>query len=596
MSINGETEKSVAILFRQHEVNGKIEIVYGNLKSLRVDNGKGSVDDGVFSAQSNDYIRLELAVDNARLDVGPKPARVTIWTEDKPFTFFLRDVNSQYPVYIPEYDAIVTAAGDKRSYLEIEKTINAQGYASDFNRFNAEPEETYEAACGRNRVQYCPTVLGVGGDIRLFQFGWHQLEHENKGYFGVITPTYNTQQTKDIPLPAEDLEKAKKRVRGLKYRLEFHAGPGSNSRFEMRRWLEDGCLPIVHAIQHEDDVDYRLTAFATLEIQTLKADAVRGSNWLVAASLTAGFRPTDKEKELIEKLKEAETTKREEELICCVQIEAVNKGRIPRYAFMKAPCAEIYMGFPHSYDDEAGFSLLNSGDVFSANRINGKPMPSEMSILLKPGETACFEFLVPHSPISRERALVLRDADFNALHLACRDFWLGKLRNAAAISVPEKAIDERFRAGLPHIALVTYGKNAEGPLLASLGTYSPVGTESSPIIQFYDSMGCHDAAERCLDFFIARQHDDGMIKTFGAYEGETGAWLWTMGEHFQITHDKKWLIRVAPAIKKACEFLRAWRERNKKEEYRELGYYGLLDGQVADPPERYHNYMLRCYP
>ena len=39
-----------------------------------------------------------------------------------------------------------------------------------------------------------------------------------------------------------------------------------------------------------------------------------------------------------------------------------------------------------------------------------------------------------------------------------------------------------IRAGLLHLDMVTYGKEPDGILAANVGVYSPIGTESAPII------------------------------------------------------------------------------------------------------------------
>jgi len=62
-------------------------------------------------------------------------------------------------------------------------------------------------------------------------------------------------------------------------------------------------------------------------------------------------------------------------------------------------------------------------------------------------------------------------------------------------------------AGLLHLDLITYGIEPDGTLAPCIGVYSPIGTESSPIIQFYGSMGLHDIAKRSLMFFLDKQHE-----------------------------------------------------------------------------------------
>jgi len=147
---------------------------------------------------------------------------------------------------------------------------------------------------------------------------------------------------------------------------------------------------------------------------------------------------------------------------------------------------------------------------------------------------------VPHAPISNERAVDLSKQSFDSRFDECKRFWKEKLDNAAQISVPEPRINEMIHAGLLQLDMITYGMDPDGTLAPTIGIYSPIGTESSPIIQFYNSMGLPDIAAGLLMFFLEKQHDDGMIQNFGGYMVETGAALWSMGEYYRYTRDKEW--------------------------------------------------------
>jgi len=84
------------------------------------------------------------------------------------------------------------------------------------------------------------------------------------------------------------------------------------------------------------------------------------------------------------------------------------------------------------------------------------------------------------------------------------------------------------------------------------------------------------------------------MQNFGGYQLETGAALWSFGEHFRYTRDEAWARQVAPQLVKSCDFLLAWRERNKREDLRGRGY-GLIEGKVADPEDPFHSFMLNGY-
>jgi hypothetical protein len=108
------------------------------------------------------------------------------------------------------------------------------------------------------------------------------------------------------------------------------------------------------------------------------------------------------------------------------------------------------------------------------------------------------------------------------------------------------------------------------------------------------SMGLFDQAKRSIQYFLDKQHDDGMIQNFGGYMIETGAVLWTMGEYYRYTKDIEWLKESLPELKKACEYLINWREAYMVDEFEGKGY-GMIAGKVADPEDEFHQFMLNGY-
>ena len=160
--------------------------------------------------------------------------------------------------------------------------------------------------------------------------------------------------------------------------------------------------------------------------------------------------------------------------------------------------------------------------------------------------------------------------------------------------MPEQRIDEMIRAGLLHLDLITYGSEPEGTVVPTIGVYTAIGSESAPIIQAMESLGWNDTARRSLQFFLDKQHDDGFIQNFGGYMLETGAALWSIGEHYRYTRDDEWLAQIKEKLLKAYEYIVAWRKRNMTEQLRGKGY-GMLDGKVADPEDPFHSFMLNGY-
>jgi hypothetical protein len=551
-------------------ISGVIEVKNGNLV-----NDKNFVDVTEFTIEIND----------CKLERGAFPTIISVKTGEKSFSFFLRDLSSKFPIYIPEFGLAAVPGDDPRGFQEISAAIKAQSLLSDFDRFEKEPEESYENACSHNRDQYCPTWLGLSRDIRMFRVGLQNavLCGYEYNYFGAITPVYHS-----FPRKYEDTDYA--------YKILFEIGPGVNCRNNVTRRLESGTLPILRAVQDEADIQYHITSFAALEKNLLREESLRGSDWQ-AAYANNGFNAlTPDERESMKTLLDSEMNQREEETVCALRVEAVNVGKTPNYAFFKAPhCTPVpdkkeIMEFSGG---KAVFTELNK--VYAVALIDGKAMSDEeMAVLVEPGQKVVFDILVPHSPLPEKRAEKLFAWDFERQLDACRNFWMQKLESAAKIKVPETAIDERIQAGLLHCDINTLGLEKDGPLLATVGWYAPIGTESAPMIQIYDSMGWHKLAERCIDFFLTRQKENGYIQNYSDYQSETGPLIWTAGEHFRYTRDMDWLKRVMPQLKKAANFLLEWRERNKGPEFRDNGCYGLLDGKIADPEDYYHSYFLNA--
>jgi hypothetical protein len=63
--------------------------------------------------------------------------------------------------------------------------------------------------------------------------------------------------------------------------------------------------------------------------------------------------------------------------------------------------------------------------------------------------------------------------------------------------------------------------------------------------------------------------------------------------HYWYTRDAAWLKKAAPKLKRGCDFLIGWAEKNKTEELRGKGY-GMIAGKIADPDDQYHGYMLNA--
>jgi hypothetical protein len=382
-------------------------------------------------------------------------------------------------------------------------------------------------------------------------------------------------------------------------RYSFMMGRGWGAVDNITRRLDEGDLPILEGTLVDDDITYEFTAFVTLESTPLTAQNVQGTHYLVADRYGIGHMFTKEQQAQYDSLQQAEMNKAEETVLC-VRAVAINTASVPRYAFLRNVSPNLGRAAwggeaPWSFDGTKGFALYQRDRVFAVSKLNGKPLASEeVAIQLRPGETATLEINLPHRPIPGDRAAKLATMSFDDRLAQARRYWQEKLAAAAQIDLPERRITEMIRAGLLHLDLVNYGREPHGTLAPMIGIYTAIGSESSPIIQFMDSMGWHDEARRALAYFLDKQHEDGFIQNLGGYMLETGAALWSMGEHYRYTRDDEWVRQIEPKLLKACEFMLKWRQRNLREDLRGKGF-GLMEGKVADPEDPYHSFMLNGY-
>jgi len=574
-------QRRIAIDWEVAPGEGHIEVIRGQIIGGEVLRGEGTFAQGRFASQGGGPFRLSLVIEGEHLGEGAYATRVSVCSAANPFTFFLRDMRRDYPILIPAYGVAVTEAEDERSYGEILRQSREEGLLTALECIELEPEASYEDAAAHTRSLHCPTWLGLGRDMRIFELGLRTPET----IYDSVQPRFHGQQV------------ALKETEDQPCRYYFLLGRGWGCEERISRRLDQGVLPILHQEIVDGDITYYCTAFVTLEQSGLAQGNVRGTHFLVADAHSLGHTFTEAQERLVQSLLPEEMNQ-PEETVLCYRVQAVNRARVPRYAFFKAPWparAQWWSRVPYAFEGTSGQGVYPSGGVFCVSRLNGRPMPQEeVSVLIGPGEVAEFEFFLPHRPIPQERALRLGKLDFAARLDECRRFWEGKLHTAAGVELPEPRIQEMVQAGLLHLDLVAYGHEPDGPLAPTIGVYSPIGSESSPIIQFTDFMGRHDVARRMLDYFLEKQHEDGFMQNFGGYMLETGCVLWNLGEHYRLTRDETWVERIAPKVLKACEYILKWRERNKREELRGRGY-GMMEGKVADPEDEERIYMLNGY-
>lgn len=567
---------AVSILWQNPGAKGVVTVDRGVLEQISSDHAElGSGQFAIGTAAKSHRLDLRIRAEEVP---GGLPTLVTVATEPLGFTFRTADVSAEFPIYLAAERVVITTRDDARAYAEIVAAIEARGGRTKLQEIAVAPEASFDSAAARGRDIKEQTWLGLSRDIRLFWIDPHleTIRPKLAGY--------------DVKIPELTKQPAV---------YAFQVGRGWGARNAVRRQLDERVLPILRGEIEDEDIRYEVTQFVSLERTPLTAGTLRGTDYLVADNYGHGHMFTPEQAAAEASIHEAEMNTGEETVLY-TRVVATNRGRVPRYAVFKTAAPTLHTPISPrlpgwTFDAAQGLGSYESGAVFAVSLLNGKPLPAEeVSILLRPGESAEFFCYLPHRPITAERAIALGRQNFPARLAEAQQFWRSKLASASLWSLPESRIDEMVRAGLLHLDLITYGREPAGTLLPAIGLYTAIGSESAPIIQFMDSMGWHDTAARAIDFFLKKQRPDGFMQNFNGYMLETGAVLWTMGEHYRYTRDDAWLARVRPNLERAADYLIAWRERNLLPELRGQGY-GMLDGKTADPEDPYRSFMLNGY-
>jgi len=580
MKLEGLTLLEIAILLKNRVSKGALSIVNGEIEQGKLTYGQGVYDNHLHHFSTEESGRIEVKIGKENNYLGAHATIVSVQADQHAFSFFLRDVSADYPIYIREYGVIVTMAGREESYEQLAEEISSRGMQTTLQLIESEPEESYEVAAEATRAMISPVWLGLSRDVRIFQAHFRGIgDSDNERAWDCVRPRMFCH---GVSLP--ELDEAP-----VVY--NYLLGRGLGCEYRISRRLEEGIFPIVHATIEDDDIEYNNIAFTSLEVSPLTELTLKGTHYLAADQFGAGYMFTPEQRAEYESISE-EALNPAEETVYYAKTVATNRARVPRYAWFKNP---IPPAVEVKFDGSAGFGQFSPDRVFVISKLNGQPMPQEeIAVLLKPGESVVFEFYIPHRPISHERAVRLSEQNFGMRHRECLAFWKSKLQPLTEISLPERRIQEMMQAGFIHLDLISYGLEPDQTLVPAIGVYTGIGSESSPIIQYLDSLGVHSNAERSLQFFLDKQHENGFIQNYDGYMLETGAALWSMGEHYRYTRDEKWISRIKPQMIKAYQFLMAWRSRNLRDDLKGKGY-GMLEGKTADPEDHFRSYMLNGY-
>lgn len=177
---------------------------------------------------------------------------------------------------------------------------------------------------------------------------------------------------------------------------------------------------------------------------------------------------------------------------------------------------------------------------------------------LDPGQSRTLVFKLPVLPLAPDDPAVtlLRAARFDDFLARTTAFWKSILARGIEISVPERKVEDAFRANLFYDLMSLEHSGGDWIQTVNLLQYHAFWLrDASHIVRMYDLSGYHDLARNVLDFFARWQQPDGnFVSQAGQYDG-WGQTLYAYGQHYQLTRDRQFAEQVYPGVQHAVAWL-----------------------------------------
>lgn len=158
----------------------------------------------------------------------------------------------------------------------------------------------------------------------------------------------------------------------------------------------------------------------------------------------------------------------------------------------------------------------------------------------------------------------LLELDYDEARAAALRFWSGQIARGAQFRVPEKAVNDLYRASLWHALRLPRrhgGRNARIDLPYSNFAYSQTGTPW-PVNQavyvdsmLYDLRGYHDiSSEELLAIFRNNQEQDGHLNGVANWVVYTPGMLYAVAKNYLLSQDREAFDRLLPYTLKALDW------------------------------------------
>ncbi len=193
---------------------------------------------------------------------------------------------------------------------------------------------------------------------------------------------------------------------------------------------------------------------------------------------------------------------------------------------------------------------------------------SEVSLAFDLAGRASREFVVklPSPPVEARDAGTLARIDYAAAHQATLEFWEEWVRRGAQFTVPEKAVNDLYRANLWHALRLPrrHGGSEDGVQIDlpysnfaydQRGTPWPINQAVYVDYMIYALRGYHDvAAEEMLVMYRNNQEANGHVKGYANWGVYSPSMVYVTAQNYLLSGDRAAFERLLPHTLRALDW------------------------------------------
>lgn len=554
------------------KVSGRVELINGVLvslqslphpRSVQVDStGWGT--QGAAGGSTGVRIKI-LYTDSEDLNSNDL-TRVTVRLGPNPrspgFSFVPQDVFKEGIIRLPCFGTIVS---DTSRNLTL---ANDSGPSGDKwrmpvrGRILEQPEMTREMAMqGIPRLSPLRWVpLGVPSARQEFLVG-------PNGDWKISALSLNTDTGRDARRWIFNKNFGKKRLFDeLAFLLDTRQKPDfdGGDRKEVRRYLEEGHLPLIHVQWQNGPFRYHHALASTILLGDYGDDVSRRGDETVVLLSKLQITNSSKTKQLanlnLRYSINAPITLQKDGVIT---VEPADSNEVR--SGLAALRGVISMGKPRG-GGAANWTVQSGSGPGSSAILHWQEN-------IEPGRTRSIYFKTPFVELlDNEELARLKTMSFEDQVPKVMRYWRERLAKGMQIEVPDEALNNFYKANLWHNVITTDRDPQTGLYNQGVATlrYRVFANETVMIARSMDMRGEHTEAERFLEPMLHYQGHEALKGRFstkdavfhgagdythGEYAMNHGFTLWGVADHYLLTGDRAYLKRVAPKLVKGCDFL-----------------------------------------